>query len=84
MAIIRKSTWEEGRMEVITMNLGEVNKMLSMAFFIRLGRSCILNMKYLEKIVRAERKVVLQKDSELHEVVLSRKSLRQLEEAVSL
>jgi DNA-binding LytR/AlgR family response regulator len=72
------------RFEVVTMNLGNVSKTLPQAFFIRLGRSYILNMKYLEKIVRADCKVVLQKGGESHELKLSRKSLRQLEEAVSL
>jgi hypothetical protein len=44
----------------------------------------VLNTRHLEKILRAQCKMILQKDREEFEVRLSKKMVKQLEEAIGV
>ncbi len=60
--------------EIISLNLGSVEKILSNNFFIRISRSEIINKQYLLKVCRRNLKCLLKFNGSLVELALPKKS----------
>jgi len=65
--------------EVVVVNLGEIEKMLPAAGFARIGRSVIVNLKYLSKVQRTKRLCILKKDEEIFQFKIPLLRIRDLE-----
>jgi two-component system LytT family response regulator len=55
------------KMEVITMNIGCIELLLPKCEFVRINRSTIININYLDKVQRLKRKCLLKKDEVTYE-----------------
>jgi two-component system, LytTR family, response regulator len=69
----------KGRSELITSNLGVIEKMLDPYPFFRINRSALINLNYLVKVKRIQRKCYLQKGDEEFELTISASRLKELD-----
>ncbi|MDN5200772.1 LytTR family transcriptional regulator DNA-binding domain-containing protein [Fulvivirgaceae bacterium BMA10] len=67
-----------GNNEISTLNLGKIQKLLSVPHFSRISRSIIMNTQYLYKVDRKKRICVLQHGSKTYELPIPEKQLRTL------
>ena len=61
---IREIWLSHGSHEMLTLNLGNVEKLLPAGQFFRINRSIIINLAYLWKVNRKKRVAILKKDGE--------------------
>jgi two-component system, LytTR family, response regulator len=74
--------FDSTKTELITMNLGTIEKMLPKRTFYRLNRSYIINICYLDKVNRKKREVHLRKDGMEKVLNITLLNLRKLESSL--
>lgn len=62
-----------------SLNLGQVEKKLPMGTFVRLGRSIIINIRFVRKVDRKSGNVTLEKNGRRVDVALSRRQIAELD-----
>jgi two-component system LytT family response regulator len=67
------------RSEMITSNLGAIEKMVAPYPFFRINRSALINLNYLVRVKRVQRKCYLRKGDEEFELTLSASRLKELD-----
>jgi two-component system, LytTR family, response regulator len=68
-----------GSHEMLTLNLGNVEKLLPAGQFFRINRSIIINLAYLWKVNRKKRVAILKKDGEEFSFAIPLLNIRKLE-----
>lgn len=71
---------EESQYEVISMNIGTLEKQLPNPPFMRVSRSCIINTIYIYKIHRKDKYCELVKKNKSYQIAISRNKIKKLEE----
>ena len=72
-----------GKSELVTMNLGSLEKSLPQSHFYRISRSIILNLAYLSKVSRVKRMALLTKDGKEYSFKIPFLNIRKLEHFLS-
>jgi two-component system LytT family response regulator len=68
--------------EVVSINLGTIENLLPKRDFVRINRSVIINLKYLEKVQRGKRLCILKKDEESFSFKIPTLRIRFLEQKI--
>ncbi|MFZ0283042.1 MAG: LytTR family DNA-binding domain-containing protein [Bacteroidales bacterium] len=68
------------RFEVVVINLGTIEKLLPKGDFARINRSVIINLKYLDKVIRGKRLCIMKKDDDTFTFRIPLRRIRDLEE----
>ena len=71
---------EKDKHELVTINLGNIEKLLPPGDFARINRSVIINLRYLKKVQRGKRLCTLIKDTDTFVFKIPLLRIRQLED----
>jgi two-component system, LytTR family, response regulator len=72
--------YSNGTTELSSYNLGRIGAVLDDFQFVRISRSCLVNLRKVERIDRINRSCMLRMDNELRAIKISSKQIDQLEE----
>ena len=73
----------KGKVETISCNIGKLEKLFPENIFIKISRSAIINIKYLNKIDRLKKILTLLSDKQEIKLKISREKLYDLEEKIN-
>ena len=71
--------FDDSKHELITQNLGAIEKILAASLFYRISRSIIINIRYLSKVNRKKRTAILVKDGKEYPFKIPLLNIRKLE-----
>jgi len=72
----------DDKKEMVTVNLGTLEKQLDIQTFFRLNRSLIINLKYIKKVNRIKRIITLVKEGTEFQLTVPLFAIRRLEKAI--
>ena len=74
-----KIYFADDKMELVSSNLHQVEKKLTQSYFVRLGRSTIVNINYLDKTNRKNKLVIIGTKTNKYELTIPYKYIKELE-----
>ncbi len=74
-----KIFYSNDKMELVSSNLNAVEKRLNFDYFIRLGRSTIININYIDRTDRKYKTIILSTDTKEYKITVPAKYIKELE-----
>jgi len=74
-----KIYYSDDKMELVSSNLNGVEKKLKQNYFIRLGRSTIININFLDRTDRKTKTIILRTNTKEYKIIIPIKHIKKLE-----